>query len=700
MKTRILGSIGAAIVLLAAVVTIAAAAPQISIYTDKASYQAGDTIEMSLAAENAGEALSVDVYIGLVTPEGSLYTLGQLAWSQAIGPWIEDIHVPSGFSMDRSPFFWFPLPCEMPPIHRPGEFWFLAGLSQPGSLHFVSGISSAAFEIHEVSGLHYYVNGVRGANWTWYDGSQELPWETITHALDSVEGSPATPVTIHVAGGIYSPNTGGETADGETFPLNMKSWVSIVGEGPEHSTMLDAEGWAYHVICCEDISGVVIEGFTITGGLARGEFGQSDSWGGGIYCWNSSITIRNNRITSNSAHFGGGICSYYSSGVIADNVLVNNLAMYGGAIDCSESSMTISGNTISGNRVTGGVTGAGGGGIYCWGGSPIIVDNTISDNLAYYAHWDSGGGGIMCWRSDAKILDNMIVGNSVEDSGEGGGGIFSWAGFCEIIGNTIAGNCVERSLWSQGSGGGIYCYGTLSTIIDNVIYDNESPSSGGGIVCLGDMVVRNNRIEANRSGYGGGISSDYGSSTISGNTIVDNIADGGGGIGCGGAEWIVDSSPDISNNLIARNRADGDGGGVHAYSYYDGTPHLSNNTIVGNSAGDDGGGIYGHNVSPPIIDCIIWDNGDDLYDCSATYCCIEDTDDGEGNIHAAPMFVLGPLGDYYLDPNSACIDAGSRSAEDAGLSGMTTQTDGTPDVGSVDMGFHYPLQCRSLRQTK
>jgi len=77
----------------------------------------------------------------------------------------------------------------------------------------------------------------------------------------------------------------------------------------------------------------------------------------------------------------------------------------------------------------------------------------------------------------------------------------------------------------------------------------------------------------------------------------------------------------------------------------------------------------------------------DVYDC-----CIEDDDDGEGNIHDDPEFVIGPLGEYYLHPDSPCIDAGSQSAEQAGLSDRTTQVDSTPDTGQVDMGFHYPIE--------
>ena len=119
-------------------------------------------------------------------------------------------------------------------------------------------------------------------------------------------------------------------------------------------------------------------------------------------------------------------------------------------------------------------------------------------------------------------------------------------------------------------------------------------------------------------------------------------------------------------------------------------PVILSCTIASNSAGR-GGGALCRNDLPTFIDCIIWGNGDDLYGCSATYCCIEDLDRGKGNIHDDPMFVIGPFGEFYLHPESPCIDAGSRSAEEAGLADRTTQADGAPDAGTVDMGYHYPI---------
>ncbi|MBN1916266.1 MAG: right-handed parallel beta-helix repeat-containing protein [Verrucomicrobia bacterium] len=102
-----------------------------------------------------------------------------------------------------------------------------------------------------------------------------------------------------------------------------------------------------------------------------------------------------------------------------------------------------------------------------------------------------------------------------------------------------------------------------------------------------------------------------------------------------------------------------------------------------------------------LTDSILWGNGDDLSASSITvgYCDIGDGDFAgtNGNILQDPLFVAGLLHDYYLShmtsgqpTTSPCVDAGSTTALDAGLDGLTTRTDGVGDTGQVDMGYHAP----------
>jgi hypothetical protein len=106
-----------------------------------------------------------------------------------------------------------------------------------------------------------------------------------------------------------------------------------------------------------------------------------------------------------------------------------------------------------------------------------------------------------------------------------------------------------------------------------------------------------------------------------------------------------------------------------------------------------------------MIDCILWDGGDEIWNrndstITITYSDIWGGWPGEGNIDADPLFVSAPLGEYYLSQTAAgqpvdspCVDAGSDTAENLGLDTRTTRTDQVGDAGIVDMGYHYPIEC-------
>ena len=121
---------------------------------------------------------------------------------------------------------------------------------------------------------------------------------------------------------------------------------------------------------------------------------------------------------------------------------------------------------------------------------------------------------------------------------------------------------------------------------------------------------------------------------------------------------------------------------------------MMNNTFSSNSysgEGASGNHIYhAYTGSAVVVNCIFVSPSGSVVGCQVTYSLIDEWYTGLGNIHADPLFVPGPLGSYYLDPQSPCIDAGDRSAADAQLDGYTTQADGSPDTGIVDIGFHYP----------
>ncbi|NIN36256.1 MAG: hypothetical protein GTO60_14630, partial [Gammaproteobacteria bacterium] len=222
---------------------------------------------------------------------------------------------------------------------------------------------------------------------------------------------------------------------------------------------------------------------------------------------------------------------------------------------------------------------------------------------------------------------------------------------------------------------------------------------GAGIDCLNSSpTIRNCTITNNQTtastAIGGGINCENSSPTIENCIISYNAVDNvGGGIAC------YNSNPVIFNCLIANNSAVYKSGGIDLENS---SPIITNCTIVVDdpNAPKDGGIFAYQDSSPVITNCILWGNGDDLFNCSAKYSCIEDDDQGTGNIHIEPTFVTGPLGDYYLSQTAAgqltdstCIDLGDPDTDPGlQLNSYTTRTDGVTDAGVADMGYHYRVE--------
>ncbi|HUT04418.1 MAG TPA: PQQ-binding-like beta-propeller repeat protein [bacterium] len=602
--------------------------------------------------------------------------------------------------------------------------------------------------------VSYYVNGDSGSDS--YDGMRPTydgthgPWQTITHALDTVSGSEAEPVTIHVAAGTYAAST--PPYNGETFPLYMESWVSLLGENRD-TTILDAEDDAYHVIYCDTVNDLTIEGFTITGGRADST-SAPDKTGGGIYCaWSCSVSIQNNTIISNTARYkGGGIfcaaCDYLT---ITNNTITSNLVTessspysYGGGIYLGSSGpATISHNVISENT-----SGAEGAGICCYLSSPSIENNTITHNCA-----ERHGGGISCFAySNPTITGNNIIHNEASGSAYCyGGGIYCYQSSPTIDSNTIAenvaemcgagigcldnsspmieknqitGNSVERS---SGAGGGIYCNEESSPTIRS----NEITGNSGGICCeYSSPTVENNIIAGNVAEiYGGGIYCYQSSPTIHSNQITSNSIERSCGAGAGIC-CLDNSSPTITNNIIKQNQAtgekygDGDtegaGGGIYCSKggtgsgYAPSSPIIRNCTLADNSASNanGGGAVYADtDCEPEVKNSILWGNSPDEIagpgSVTVTYSDVQGGWAGTGNIDNDPRFCSRGgetnYDGYFLKQEndgagwpeaqwSLCIDAGDPSSDPFGGADneeYSTAVNGFLDINTVDMGYHY-----------
>jgi parallel beta-helix repeat protein len=295
------------------------------------------------------------------------------------------------------------------------------------------------------------------------------------------------------------------------------------------------------------------------------------------------------------------------------------------------------------------------------GNTLIVYPGTYSENINFK-------GKKLVVRSDDPN-NSSIVANTVV-SGQGQTGVTFTSG--------EDGNSVLDGLTITGCHDGIYCTGSSPTIRDCVIrnnsnvglycYSSSSPlvvnctitnNSGYGLMCQASSMplVKDCTISHNSS-YG-----IYFESSLSPMIKNCKIAyNSGYGVLCNY------SSPMVTNCVIAKNS----GYGIQCYS----SPSFSitNCTIVGNV----GRGIS--DCTGQITNCIFWNNSDDLYNCSATYSCIENGDNGTGNINVLPYFVDDANDDFHLMSWSACIDAGDPNSD--------YSNEPVPNGGRIDMGAY------------
>ncbi|UCG46573.1 MAG: right-handed parallel beta-helix repeat-containing protein, partial [Phycisphaerales bacterium] len=276
----------------------------------------------------------------------------------------------------------------------------------------------------------------------------------------------------------------------------------------------------------------------------------------------------------------------------------------GGAILCSGASPTIGRCRITANKSAGFETeNVYGGAIACTsGGNPAINDCLIFENWAgVLGHGWRGqqgsayGGGIYIDGASHPVINRCTISGNLAEGADAGDHITDYEYLCGIPGSAFGGGICGRA-----------------TIRNSVIRNNLAL---GGYAECGDP----------RRGEGGGIYCPDGATLINclimQNQVANAINRPGHGCGIFGADMT------ISNCTILKNQSS------HSIEYSD--------------------GIYCQGPAT-ITNCIVWDNIDDLVNCSATYSCIEDDDPGIGNIHSDPCFT----DDYHLHESSYCVDAG------------------------------------------
>jgi len=252
---------------------------------------------------------------------------------------------------------------------------------------------------------------------------------------------------------------------------------------------------------------------------------------------------------------------------------------------------------------------------------------------------------------------------------------------------------VTGDLKDQDGGGIMGIYPASSYVTNCIITDNTAHSTGGGAnsVVLNDCLIKDN----SSTGSGGGLSGCTANDCL----IMDNTANNAGGA----------SSCDLTSCNITGNQAWYSGGGTQYGS-------LTSCLITGNYSAREGGGVYssfiinctvtkntsGFKSCGGIINCyyvkncIVVDNAAALSPTNFTGCtfvqdnCFSRSAGSSSriyrNIVADPLFVDQDAGDFSLQTNSPCINAGYNAHTPNGkdLRGAPRHLDGTIDMGCYE----------------
>jgi len=276
------------------------------------------------------------------------------------------------------------------------------------------------------------------------------------------------------------------------------------------------------------------------------------------------------------------------------------------------------------------------------------------------------------WTDVNVVLDGLTITNGNANGSDsetmGGGGMFS-LGSMELV------NCSFSENSAAGGGGGMFVMHNYSTLT-NCNFAGNSAGCGGGLDNseIGDAILTNCTFIGNSADYwGGGMSNGRGSRSVLINcTFSGNTAPSGGGIGNAHG-----TAPLLTNCTFGSNEAEDYGGGL--YSFHDSHPELTNCIFWGNSAyegpqialffssslvasySDIEGGEWDIYVNDSTVN---WDNND---------------------INLDPCFVDAGNGDYHLQWDSPCINAGDPSFV---FDANERDIDGEPRVmvGCVDIG--------------
>jgi hypothetical protein len=300
----------------------------------------------------------------------------------------------------------------------------------------------------------------------------------------------------------------------------------------------------------------------------------------------------------------------------------------------------------------------------------VAVDKSLtlrSVNGPQFTAIDGGGSNRCVYLTSGATLSGLTLTNG--RAAGGGGGLF-----CEST-DVVVSNCVVSGNLSFVQ----YAFLFNPPCCERIDYGASAGGVYGGT--LNNCILDNNVAETSWS-YGPICDITSCSAVHDGQFAAYEIP----GLGGGARNAIL-------NQCILKSNSAGYGGGAYGCTLNNCTVVLNSATSLSPFAFDYGGGTYecsAHN-------CVVYFNmavRGTNYDSSSTinYSCTTPlpTNGVDGNISSDPLFVNAANGDFHLQPNSPCINAGENAyvTASADLDGNPRIAGGTVDIGAYE--FQLP----------
>ncbi|KPL05784.1 hypothetical protein AMJ71_10990, partial [candidate division TA06 bacterium SM1_40] len=217
-----------------------------------------------------------------------------------------------------------PAPYTLPPdttIQRHYSF-DVPDAAPLGEYEYRSGIGIAPATLYDEDQFTFTVRMAVPCSTRTWRVPDECP--TIQAGIDSASNGD----TVMVADGLY-------TGEGNRDVFFLGKAIVVMSENGPGRTIIDCQQSGRGFCFSGEGPNAVLRGFTISNGHTTN--------GGGIYCHNASPTIYGNIVRANTAEdAGGGIhCSTSSFPTLIGNTITGNRAERGGGVYCLDSSPTL-----------------------------------------------------------------------------------------------------------------------------------------------------------------------------------------------------------------------------------------------------------------------------------------------------------------------------------------------------------------------